>query len=71
VRGSPGQVRDRFVDNLSMVFSEFELKPVVRFAPPDEKGPHPKLLIDDETIAAGDLSSTAMRPLIKGRLSDW
>lgn len=71
VCGVPGEVRDRFVDTLRSVLSEFELTPIVRFASPDSEGPHPKLLIDDETVLAGDLPDHAMRPLIKARLSHW
>jgi hypothetical protein len=71
VRGAPGEERDQFVDTLRSVFSEFELKPVVQFVTPGTKGPHPQLVMDDEAVVAGNLTRSAMKPLIKKRLSDW
>lgn len=71
VRGVPGDTRDRFVDAVSSLFSDFELRPIVHLADPDADGPHPKLLIDDEAVIVGDMPSSAMRPLIKRWISDW
>jgi len=53
VRGEAGAERDSFVEMLFSVFADYELKPVVTFHPPEEIGPNPQLVIDDELFIKG------------------
>lgn len=71
VRGAPGEARDRFVEAVRLVLSEFELKPVVHFAPPGGEAVDLTLLVDGEAVVVGDVPSSAIRPLVKRWISDW
>jgi hypothetical protein len=71
VAGEVGEKRDGFLELLNTVFTEFELKPVVAFAPPSEDGPNPQLIIDDEIIVRGLQSRHSFKAAIHKSISDW
>lgn len=71
VRGVSGPERDRFVEVLCSVFGEFELKPVVQYVDPIEKGSPPELLIDEETVVRGFPPRDLVKAAIRRRISEW
>jgi hypothetical protein len=71
VAGEAGVDRDRFVKTLVSVFAEHELHPVITFAPKEAEGPHPKLLIDGETIVKGLTTRRAFKRAVGKRISHW
>lgn len=71
VRGEPGEERDRFVATLTSVFGDFELKPVVAYAPPTGDEVTPELVVRDHTIVQGNLPRRAFREAVRRSLSHW
>jgi hypothetical protein len=71
VRGDPGEERDRFVAMLESVFADFELRPVVTFAPAPRDGPGPELAIGDHAIVSGAVSRDRFKRAVRTSLSDW
>ena len=71
VRGEPGEDRDRFVATFRSAFDEFELKPVVRYAPPDTHGKNPQLVIGGETVVAGFMPRKALVVRIRKHVTHW
>jgi len=72
VRAEPGEERDRFVETMSSVLGDFELRPVVRFAPKDSEGPNPQLVIGEETILQGaPPSRRGFERAIRKSISYW
>jgi hypothetical protein len=71
VAGAAGPDRDEFLDMLHAVFNEFELRPVVTFAPPAEDGPNPQLIIDDDIIVRGLQSRHSFKKAAHKSISDW
>lgn len=71
IRGDAGEERDGFVELLGSVFIELELKPRVTYAPPDEKGGSPQLVIDDEVVARGRQSREKLRAAVHHSISGW
>lgn len=71
VRGDPGDERDRFVSTIRSVFGEFELKPVVQYAPAATEGKNPQLVIGGETIIAGFIPRKALMVRIRKHVTHW
>ena len=71
VAGEAGDERDGFLEMLNAIFTEFELRPVVAFAPPGGDGPDPQLIIDDEIIVRGLQSRHSFKAAIHKSISDW
>jgi hypothetical protein len=65
VRSGPGDMRDRFV------FGDFELKPLVTLAEPEEGDSPPQLRIGEHVIVEGLLSRRAFKEAVRKSLSDW
>lgn len=71
VRSGPGDDRDRFVETLTSVFGDLELKPLVTFAEPEEGNTPPQLRIGEHVIVEGLLSRRAFKEAVRKSLSDW
>ncbi|MFC1853748.1 hypothetical protein ACFL27_26490 [candidate division CSSED10-310 bacterium] len=71
VRGENGEERNLFVKTLRSVFSYFELKPLISFTPPAPEGPHPQLVVDDQTIVQGYTNHKWFKEAVKRTISDW
>ena len=72
VHSEPGEERDRFVETMESVLGDFELKPVVRFAPKKAKEPSPQLVIGEETILRGTPPSRrGFERAVRKSISDW
>ncbi len=71
VLGDPGPRRDAFVATLEQVLAGFEMVPVLTFAPPEEEGPHPTLVIDGEVLLKGSPGRQGMWRVLRRRLTEW
>lgn len=71
VRAEPGEPRDAFVGMLRSVMADFELRPIVSFAPPGEDGRNPQLVINDEVIVRGIQSRQNFKASVRRSISDW
>jgi hypothetical protein len=71
VRGDEGDERDRFVERVEDVFSDFELKPEVTYAPAGGEGRNPQLVIHDETIVQGLQSRQNFKTAVRRSITDW
>ena len=71
VRGEPGEKLDKFLQTMVAVFAEYELKPVVSFEPPAEKGPHPQLVLGDEPVVKGIVPKLAFKHSVRKVITDW
>jgi hypothetical protein len=71
VVGEPGADRDGFVEMMRSVLGDFELKPVIAYAPPRAGDPDPRLVIDDETIVRGLQSRRSFKSAVHKSISDW
>ena len=71
VRGVPGEARDRFLETLTAVLGEFELRPRVQDRAPGTGETHPALLIDGDLVFAGAPTRREMKKAIHARISDW
>ena len=71
VRGPAGTERDRFVERITAVFAEFELKPAIRYLEPDSDDPTPELVIEEETVVHGLLPHDEFKAAVRRRISDW
>jgi hypothetical protein len=71
VTGEPGPSRDAFVEMARSVLGDFELKPVISYAPPSDGDPDPGLVIDDETIVRGLQGRRSFKSAVHKSISDW
>ena len=71
VRGEPGEELDRFLRMTSSVFADFELKPVIRFEPPDRNGPNPQVIVGEDVIVRGMPDRTQFKNAVQKSLTDW
>ena len=71
VVGEPGSDRDEFVGTMRSVLGDFELKPVIEFAPAIRDETEPRLVINDETIVRGLQSRRAFKSAVHKSISDW
>jgi hypothetical protein len=71
VRGVAGEERDRFVEMMTSVFGDFELKPRVDYAAPGSGDSKPELLIDDDPVVRGIVSRHAFKAAVQRRISEW
>jgi hypothetical protein len=71
VRGESGEERDRFVDMTRSVFAEFELKPIIAFAPESDDGPNPQLLISDHVVVQGMRNRGSFKSAVHKSFSAW
>jgi len=75
VRGREGERRDRFVELLTSVFGDFELRPSIRYLPPEAevheaKEEAPELLIHGETVVRGEIPRQHFKAAVGQRISD-
>lgn len=66
VHGAPGEARDRFVQTLTSVLGDFELKPLIQFS---HTGTEPALLLDGETL--GDVGREQLKMAVRRRIHEW
>ncbi|MGD8395987.1 MAG: hypothetical protein PVF43_10980 [Candidatus Eiseniibacteriota bacterium] len=71
VRGAAGERRERFVEMLTGVFAEFELRPWITYAEPSSPDDAPELVLDDEVVVRGLVGHEAMKRAVRRRISDW
>jgi hypothetical protein len=71
VRGEPSEELDRFIESISRVLAEHELKPFLTIEEPDPAGPNPQLLIAGDIVVAGTTKEAALRRAIGAQISDW
>ncbi len=71
VRGEPGEDRDAFVEATTSVFGDHELKPLITFAPPNEEGRNPELLIRDMSIIKGKPTRKMFDKAVRKSFTDW
>jgi hypothetical protein len=72
VRAADDDRRERFVETLTGVFAEFELRPVITDAEPESPDAEPELLLDDdEVVVRGLVGHEAMKRAVRRRISDW
>jgi hypothetical protein len=71
IKGTPGEELDRFVRTTTSIFADFELKPVIRLEPADEKGPNPQLIVREDTIVRGLPDRTQFKNSVQKSLTDW
>lgn len=71
VRGDEDKERDRFVETVESVFAEFELKPVVAYAPAGADGPNPQLAVFGETIVKGHQGRRHLKEAVRKAISGW
>jgi hypothetical protein len=71
VHGDEGAQRDRFVELLTDVFADFELRPVCRFAPPLDDGVHPLLVAGENVVARGVQTRANLKSAVRRSFSDW
>jgi len=71
LRGEPGPRLDAFVTTLHRVLAGFEMVPVLTFAPPEEKGPHPTLLAEGEVLLKGNPGQQGMWRVLRRCLTEW
>ena len=68
VSGEPGPERDEFTRIVLEVFAKYELKPVVRYEPP-ENGL--RLLIGGESVVEGTCDFNRIASAVGRRIGDW
>jgi hypothetical protein len=71
VAGAPGKNRDEFVGMMRSVLGDFELKPVVAFAPASRDDSDPRLIINAEIIVRGLQSRRSFKSAVHKSISDW
>jgi hypothetical protein len=71
VRGGAGRRRDEFVRVLRSVLGDFELNPVVTFAPAVARGSDIELVINDEVLVRGPHSRRSFKEAVRRSISDW
>jgi len=71
VRGGAGEERDRFVQILTSVFGDFELKPVIEYIDSSERNSMPELLIGKDIVVRGCLPRDEFKAAVRRRISDW
>lgn len=71
VRGEPGEERDRFVEMMTSILGELELKPSIAFAAADSGGLNPQIVINDETIVRGFPLRDRFKAAIVKTTSHW
>jgi hypothetical protein len=71
VRGEPGEELDGFVESISTVLGEHELRPRLTMEASDPGGPNPQLLIAGDVVVAGTTKEPALRRAIAAQISDW
>lgn len=71
VRGEPGAELDRFVETLTSVLGEHELKPVVDYQLPSSPSNLPELLIAGQAVVAGTTQRAVIRKAIGRQIGDW
>lgn len=71
VRGRPGEELDRFLETVSSVFGDFELRPVVTMQPPPESGPAFQLEVNGDIIVRGFPDRTRFKAAVQKSFSDW
>jgi hypothetical protein len=71
VRAEAGDERDALVELTRSVFAEYELEPLFSYAPPDEEGPSPHLLVGDHTIVRGASNRKHLKSAVHKSFADW
>jgi hypothetical protein len=71
VRGEPSEELDGFVESISRVLAEHELKPLLTVEAPKPGGPNPQLLIAGDAVIAGNTKEPALRRAIGAQIGDW
>lgn len=71
VKGEAGAERAGFVEMMISVFADYELKPLIAYSPPDNRGPNPQLVIDDELVIKGLPSKKKFKLAVRKRISYW
>lgn len=71
VCGSPGERRDDFVELLTSVFGDFELRPVYEFDSANVEGPSPQVMHGEHLIVAGQKTRERLKAAVRRSFSDW
>jgi hypothetical protein len=71
ILGEDDDERARFVERTVDVFSDYELRPVISFAPPSKEGRNPQLVINDEAIVRGLLGRQNFKTAVRKSITDW
>lgn len=71
VSGEPGPQRDEFTRIVMEVFAKHELKPAVRYEPPEPPDSGPRLLIGGEIVVEGTSEANRVASAIGRRIGDW
>ncbi|MCP4895365.1 MAG: hypothetical protein GY906_00185 [bacterium] len=73
LRCRPNDNQSDFVEKLTSVFADFELRPIITTATTDSdfEGPSPQLLYGDHMIVQGQKSRERLKAAVRMSFSDW
>jgi hypothetical protein len=71
VRAPSGRPGEEFAARVVSVFADFELRPVISWAEPEDATAQPELLIGDEVVVRGLLARERFKGAVRKSFSDW
>jgi len=71
VLGNPGEKLNQFIDLKKSVFNSFELNPIIALVSDSDITQYPQLIVDDQVIADGSLTSGQFKSAVRKSFSDW
>ncbi len=71
LRCHSGEAPSGFIDKITSVFADFELRPEVAIVSTTFAGPSPQLLYGDHMIVQGDKTREKLKAAVRQSFSDW